>query len=201
MTEILRPGWGAPGDRRYLYAFGLDPGVTTGWAAFRIDWDLLLAQGFTDVVMGGRDPEVFAWEVGELTGSENGQVDQVLARYRGLWAEGVWNDGEDSDVLVGSYESFRLRMMGDDATLLAPVRLLAKLGYVGRALPFPVVQHAPRDAKDIVTDARLRRWGLWVPGGPDHMRDAVRQAVMVTRKMVEGPFRAAMLRRCQWISS
>ena len=104
-----------------------------------------------------------------------------------------------SDVLVGSYESFRLRMLGEDATLLAPVRLLAKLGYVGRTLPFPVVQHSPRDAKDIATDERLRRWGLYTPG-PDHVRDATRQVVMVTRKMVERNFRLSMLQRCRWLS-
>lgn len=198
MTAVLLPGWPEPGSRRYLYAFGLDPGVVTGWAALRICWESLLSLGFTDTVLLGRNPELFAWECGEITGEENSQVDQVLARYRGLWAEGVWDEGEGSDVLVGSYESFHLRMLGDDATLLSPVRLLAKLGYVGRALPFPVVQHSPSDAKDIATDERLRRWGVY-QAGPDHPRDATRQAVMVARKMVETRFREAILRRCRWI--
>src|SRR5687768_7628642 len=85
---VIAPGWEEPGSRRYLYAFGLDPGVVTGWATLRICWETLLDKGFTDTVLGGRDPQIFAWESGQILGEENGQVDMVLARYRGLWEEG-----------------------------------------------------------------------------------------------------------------
>lgn len=201
MTEppVFHPRWPpAVSDTRHLYVVGIDPGRETGWAVVRVDYLRLLEEGFTALALLQRDPDVFAWEVGSFLGSEPQIVDQIFALYRGVWEDGVWDEGGDSDVMVGSDESFTLRIFSADESLLSPVRILAMLRYAGRTLPFPRVQHSPSDAKRVVTDARLRHLGLYARG-PDHVRDAMRQAVLTARKMVERPFRLNILRHCEWL--
>lgn len=188
-----------PGDdRRYLYTLGVDPGGTTGWGLLRLDWEALLEVGFDELALAGRrNPAAYAMACGELRGSENGMVESVLEICRALWRTGVWEDA-DPDVAVVVWESFILRMYSADPALLSPVRLLAKWDYAMTVLPspfpFPQVRQSSSDAKRTVTDERLTRWGLWVPG-PDHRRDALRHAALVARRMVEPQFRRTIL---QW---
>lgn len=204
MTEeraVFRPRWPpAWSDVRHLYVVGIDPGRETGWAVVRVDLVALVQEGFTALALRARDPEVFAWACGSFLGSEPQIVDQVLALYRGVWEDGVWDRGADSDVMVGSDESFTLRIFSSDESLLSPVRILAMLRYAGRDLPFPRVQHSPSDAKRVVTDERLRYLGMYALG-PDHLRDATRQAVLTARKMVETHFRMTVMRHCAWLNA
>lgn len=199
---VLRPVWGeALRDVQRLYVVGYDPGVTTGWAVLRLDWERLLEEGFSALAMasgGGRDPDLLAWDCGVFTGAENGQADAMVGLLRGVWADGEFASGSSSDIIAVSSEDFILRMMSGDRDLLAPVRILAKFDYAARAVPIPRTRASPSDAKRVVTDDRLRRLNMWAPG-PEHPRDATRQAVLLARKLCEVPFRTQWLSACGWL--
>lgn len=184
-------------DVARVFVVGFDPGGTTGWCVLRMDWDVLVTRGFTELVLGGVNPDRFAWRVGEFLGSENHQVDMMMALLRGVWADGSFHLGEDSDACVVGVEDFILQMMSMDRSLLSPVRITAAFNYAGRALPMPRLLHSANDAKKVVTDDRLRRWGLW--SNATHTRDATRHAALVARKFVEKEWRSAMLARMGWL--
>lgn len=199
---VVAPGLGAAlRDVQRLYCVGYDPGVTTGWAVLRMDFEKLCSVGFAELAMasgGGRDPDLLAWDCGQITGSENYQTDVMVGLLRGCWVDGEFESGADSDVIAVSSESFILRLMNADPDLLAPVRMLAKFDYAAREVPIPRMKHSPSDAKNVVTDTRLRAMNLFAPGS-EHARDATRQAVLMARRMVEGPFRARWLAACPWL--
>lgn len=186
-------------DVRRLYVVGFDPGQATGWAVLRMDLDKLCGDGFTALALGGTDPDRFAWRAGEFRGSENHIVDMMMALVRGVWMEGDFGAGPDSDVVVLAVEDFILQMLSMERSLLSPVRITAAFGYAGRTLPMPRLFHSASDAKKVVTDERLRRWNLWSVG-PDHPRDATRHAVVVARKFVEPAWRERMLAACGWLA-
>lgn len=205
MTEgplVISPDLGEVGrDVQRLYVVGFDPGVTTGWAVLRLDFERLVAGGFAALALasgGGRDPDLLAWDSGCFTGSENGVADQMVGLLRGVWADGVFDQGPDSDVIGVGEESFILRMMNSDPDLLSPVRISAVFGYAARTVPIPRLRQSPSDAKRVVTDDRLHKMNLYRPG-PEHPRDALRHAVLLARKLCEETFRARWLSACSWL--
>ena len=70
-------------------------------------------------------------------------------------------------------EDFTLRRFGMDKNLLAPVRMASYLRALLRPEPMLEWHWRESSARNVITDARLRQWGLWVPGSA-HKRDAVR---------------------------
>jgi hypothetical protein len=186
-------------DVARVYVVGFDPGGATGWCVLRMDWEKLVGDGFTALVMGGVDPDRFAWRVGEFLGSENHQVDMMMALLRGVWGDGVFHVGSDSDAFAVGIEDFILQMLSMDRSLLSPVRITAAFNYAGRALPMPRLVHSASDAKKTVTDERLHRWGLWSTS--PHTRDATRHAALVARKFVEAEWRRGMLARMGWLQA
>ena len=188
-------------DVQRLYVVGYDPGVTTGWAVLRLDFEKLLGLGFAGLALasgGSRDPDLLGWDCGTFTGSENGQADLMVGLLRGVWADGVFDEGPESDVVAVSSEDFILRMLSADRDLLAPVRVLAKFDYAARSVPLPRTRASASDAKRVVTDERLRVMNLFAPGA-EHLRDATRQAVLLARKMCEPEFRRRWLAACSWL--
>ena len=196
---VVSPRWAPVGDpaRQRLYCVGYDPGDTTGWGVLRLDFAKLLELGFAGLALRG-GPDALAWDCGEFRASENHMADQMVGLLRGVWMDGEFGEGEDSDVLAVSVEDFILQMLSSDRSLLSPVRVTAAFNYARRAVPVPVTRFSASDAKKVVTDERLRAFNLFPPGSK-HERDALRQAVLVARKMVEAPFRARWLGACPWL--
>lgn len=197
---VLEPGWESYNrEVPRLYLVGFDPGVETGWAALRIDFEKLLGVGFSGVALGNPDPDVFAWRTGVFAGPENHIVDQMMALVRGVWLEADFTSVELSDVMGVAIERFDLRMLSMDASLLSPVRLTAAFRYAARDVPVPMTgAFSPSDTKRVITDTVLHKLNLWVPG-KDHRRDALRQAILLARKMLEPPYRARWLAACPWL--
>lgn len=188
-------------DAVRLYVIGFDPGVTTGWAVLRLHLDLLVELGFSALALrsgGGQDAEVLAWDAGEFTGPEAHQVDQMMGLVRGVWEDGVFDAGFESDLMGLAMEGFILRLMNSDPALLAPVRILAMFGYAARDVPVPRVVQSPSDAKSVVTDERLRKMNLYLPGS-DHRRDATRHAVLLARRLCEEQFRHRWRQASSWL--
>jgi len=97
---------------------------------------------------------------------------------------GEW-DVENSDQFTFTFvlENFSLRNESMDPSLLAPVRVNSI--FMDRLMMNESELRAwfqsPSDAKNSVTDDRLRRWGFWSIGSA-HERDAARHAILFLRR-------------------
>lgn len=195
-VAVHRVEWEVPPDEQVVYVLGIDPGITTGWCALRIPYVSLVRDGFRSTVFG---PGV-AFRVGEWKGPAPFQAEQCVALCRGIWAEGEWRLGADSDLFIVSIESFTLRVQSTDASLLAPVRVTEAIHTLTwRTLPAPVVQFTPSDAMTVMPDSRLHALNMYTPGRDDHQRDATRHAILTARKLGESGFRNTVLTRMAWL--
>lgn len=194
-SRILRPVQGNfDCQHSFIRVCAVDPGVTTGFVSvdLPVSWregDLyrLLssikdlgeraeksALGLSEIGTNG-GTEWYGCRSQELHGNESGQIDSM---------EGVilGKRGRYLPASVVVIEDFILRERTQSRQLLAPVRVSARLedrlhshGYKGE-----IVYQTPSDAKSIVTDERLKAWGLWHSGSP-HIRDAWRHLVKYLR--------------------
>jgi hypothetical protein len=71
-------------------------------------------------------------------------------------------------------------MQSRDYWLLEPVRFLAVLQDRLRGTGVRVETQMPGE-RDIISDERLKLWGLWKPG-PEHPRDAQKHALAFLRR-------------------
>jgi hypothetical protein len=184
-------------DVTRLYVVAFDPGQITGWAALRIE-EARLTDGITALALS-KDIDVFAWCTGDFVGPENHQVDMMMELLRDVWREGTFDSGPDSDVVAVAIEDFILRILQSDRALLSPVRVTAAFNYAGRDLPMPRAVQAVGDAKNIMTDERLRRLNLYEAGVSDHRRDALRHAVLLARKLSDPRALTAWRAGCAWL--
>lgn len=154
-----------------LQILGIDPGKTTGWC-----WMLVPRKCFY-----GRQPnEVLEWEYGEFHGPEDEQAIQI-ARMAVLLQGMDYKVGpavvvEDFDIMINNPTT--------NPEMLSPVRIAAKLKLLQRLKMMGdsrVVLQGRTDAKHIYSDDRLKLRGYYVEG-PDHVRDAIRQALMALRR-------------------
>lgn len=178
-----------------LIVLSFDPGMTTGWALHRLDHDVLVSSGFTEAVWSSRS----GFALGQLTGGEDEQVDEMVELTRYAYSLGVYDPEESArisgappDVFVVVMEDFVPRFLEQDRSFLAPVRLFSKYERElyrirkdsGVCLPY--VKQSASDAKNTVTDARLSRWNLYRPG-MSHARDAQRHGILAARKYASTP--------------
>lgn len=184
-------GLGGLGGRLIVCAF--DPGVTTGWSWHSAAKESLLRKGTAltlremrpDVELETLDPDVaemdLGMEKGQITGPEDDQVDQMMVLMRRCWsAYSVDPSAGDSFAVVT--EDFILRRPEMDRSLLAPVRLNAKLERDMRGAGLRLWVQSPSDAKNVCTDARLRTWNVYDPGSGAHARDAQRHGILFLRR-------------------
>jgi hypothetical protein len=184
-----------------IVVMAYDPGETTGWSAWRSPVGTLLRMGTRKAITRSK------WGLGQLErivsgngSSGNGSsgdsfstsaydrdsemVDRMLSVGRWAYEEFVY----EGDEFVVVLESFTLRMMSMDSNLLAPVRINSifrdRMRTAGS--PYPVFMQSPSDAKNVVTDARLKEWGVYEPGR-EHGRDAQRHAILFLRRFASTP--------------
>lgn len=161
--EAFDPG---PG----LVVVWADPGVTTGWAVVRVPVRALLTLGQVGSV------RYTWWRTGQFRhGRTSASVTSYVALCRAAWERA----GEDDVVVIGC-EDFSLQMLSTDRALLEPVRFLAVLMDRLEVGGVTVETQMPGE-RSIITDARLKLWGLWVPA-QDHGRDALRHALVFLRR-------------------
>lgn len=184
------------GDEKNLVLLSLDPGETTGWSAMRVPVAALRQRG------AARTLQRCWWAHGTIqrsgigTGSmaqavsDSRHVTNIFGLMDRVFEEFVHtaDDGEGGldvfDEFVLVMENFKLRMMSMDENLLAPVRIKERLLdrlWVARS-PLPVFLQAPSDAKKIVSDERLRTWGMYRSNSGPHARDADRHAILFLRR-------------------
>lgn len=168
-----------------LLVLSFDPGVTTGWAVHRLDLKVLMASGFQEALRSAAS----GYALGELRGqTENEMVDEMVAMTRSVFTLGDYAAGDHFAIVM---EDFILRRSESDRSLLAPVRVFSKYEYALDVLTrgkvaLPYVKQSASDAKTIVTDDRLIRWGVYRPGSV-HARDAQRHGILFSRKVASNP--------------
>lgn len=189
----------ASGGRLIVCAF--DPGETTGWSWHCAAKESLLRKGTAaslremrpDVELKTLDASVRDLDLGMERGqfgkgdglSEDGQVDRMMELIRGAW--GAYDVEEGLDTFAVVAEDFILRMLSMDRNLLTPVRLNAKLERDMRGVGFRLHLQSPSDAKQAVTDARLKLWNVYDRGSGVHARDAQRHGILFLRRWSSQP--------------
>lgn len=172
----------------YLWSLAFDPGVTTGWCVYRVPRQRLLTEGFLEAMRPGHGG---GWNAGEFTGGDDWSVDMMLDVTRAVYAE-VDEDAEDEWVIL--VEDFVVRMIDMKRSFLSPVRLSAGYRRDMRAAPVHIEERLSSDAMNVVTDGRLRDWGMYRPGSV-HARDAQRHAIMMCRRYSSEPHFRELVRR------
>lgn len=188
-------GLGGVGGRLVVCSF--DPGEDTGWAWHCASKDSLLQKGTKetlremrpDVELESLPPDVAALDLGMEHGwigkgmghSEDDQVDRMvdLARRCSAAYQVDFSKGDSFAIVT---EDFILRESTMDRNLLAPVRLNAKLERDLRGIGMRFWLQSPSDAKNVVTDARLRLWNVYDAHSGKHARDAQRHGILFMRR-------------------
>ena len=174
-------------DGGYYWSLAFDPGVTTGWAVFRTPRLKLVSDGFLEALRPGQGS---GWNAGEFTGDEESQVDLMVEIARTVYRSVDEEAGDEWSIIV---EGFVVRMISMKRSFLSPVRLAAKFKREMRQAPVLIEEPFSSDAMNIVTDGRLRDWNLYRPGS-DHVRDAMRHAIMMQRRYSSEPQFRGMVR-------
>lgn len=185
--EMTREEWWAKrlAEKGPWQVLAIDPGGTTGWAV-----------------------------VEERKGADNNCAVIASGQLTGLEKPGQWDDPHTPDEISASELAMvrRLRshitkeikvMVIEDFILvpnpkttarsgLSPVRITARIQQMLADDPVgstrPLFFQSASMAKSTVTDERMRRWGIWVPGAP-HANDAIRHGVTFMRRKAAGEIR------------
>lgn len=185
-----------------LVVFAVDPGITTGWSALKVPVLLLPVLGVARTLVrcrhahgqigrsGARAPSRAG---GAYDSTDPAHVTEVLGQARSIYddwcmyeepnSKGNLRLVEDEDVrFAWAVEGFDLRMQSKDPSLLAPVRvantIMDRLDGSGQRVFF----QSASDAKNIVTDTRLKSWMMYDRSSGAHARDADRHAITFVRR-------------------
>lgn len=162
---------------RALVTVWADPGDNTGWSIHRAPIDLLLREGQVGAMRQVK------WSTGQFnTGSTSANVDRFLDLCRAAYEQIL----DEDDVFAIGSESFTLRMLSTEPSLLEPVRFNAVLDDRLRGTGMWAERQSPSEAKNTVTDQRLKLWGVHKPGA-DHARDAQRHGLLFLRRFAADP--------------
>lgn len=197
-----------------MTVLAFDMGVTVGWSWFSLSQATLLEVGEKRLSTGRRlrSGERACGEIDGAGGNglggrrpsspwvarDNTAASRCIDKIRDVWVEAEVD--EDLDVFIVVVEDFILRTSDSARHTLSPVRLNAILEWELRDTGIQIVKNSASDAKSVVTDARLKGWGLYDEtasgfGGREHARDATRHAVLTVRKWSgDQRFRAGLVR-------
>ena len=195
LVEIVRT---AERQRGRVIVVAFDPGDTTGWSSHSAPKDLLMGGGTRATLCSMRramdgdglyGSENIGWRLGQFGVGEgldeDQQTDRMIETCRMAW--GVWEVDESTDTFFVVLEDFILRRNEMSRSLLSPVRLIAKFEYAFRRKGIYVCRQSPGDAKNVVTDARLRSWNVYQASSGVHARDAQRHGILALRRWGSQP--------------
>lgn len=183
LVPVPNPAWHS--------LFVIDPGVWTGWCWIGFSELDMLDYSAHELLKDSSEAMYPMCLMGQMDASDENSAVHALVSYVIKGQQRVTDVAERTHgsarvVTHVASEDFVIRERTKDRSLLSPVRLNAKLSYALEDLGYPFDEtQTPSDAKKTVTNERLQRWGLWVPGMP-HQMDAVRHTILYMRRMV-GP--------------
>jgi hypothetical protein len=161
----------------------LDPGGTTGWSLISVHPEALTNPHASIL------ENIFVHQHGQVDcGSHRGNLGTSL--HSGISTDGEFSGVYDLVKFIEGWpcaavviEDFVLRQMRMDRELLSPVRITSAIGYQLWRKGRDYHSQSPADAKNVCSDERLKRWGMYDPqGGLQHARDADRHALLFLRK-------------------
>ena len=157
-----------------------DPGETTGWSRMWVGTEYLADK--SDV----HQPHEM------LHGHDHGQINGPVVEQAAAMMALVNEASPNPNRVCVVVEDFILRRHTKGRELLSPVRITAMLEVLLRQHSMPKFQlQQPAEAKNVVTDERLKMWGLYESKGAlRHARDADRHALLWLRKCKENYGRA-----------
>lgn len=186
-----------PYEGKVLVIFAVDPGVTTGWSCLKVPVGLLSDGGVARTLVRCRwqhgqiyrstEPPppslIFGSGGGSFDRGDSRHVDTILEVGRMMY-ERFMDDEDEDHVFAFVWETFSLRMMGMDPSLLAPVRLTSIFTdrLIQGEVAVPVFLQQPSEALGVISDVRLKRWGMYDPSSGRHARDADRHAITFLRR-------------------
>lgn len=141
-----------------MLIMAVDPGGTTGVAVCEV------GRGVSHYLVA-KEHEAGRLRLEQLEGGWKFQCHMLLAMCEQLRPDAV------------VIESFQLRTK---LAQLSPVQIGSVLDFELGKLHMPVEWQTPSE-RSVMTDARLRGWGLWTPGKP-HQMDALRHLLVFARK-------------------
>jgi hypothetical protein len=157
-----------------IHVIGIDPGYTTGYCRITVP---------RKCFYGNQPSEILDWKYGEFHGPEDEQAIQIAKG--AVVLQGM--DYKVGPAIVIEDFDLMIKNPTTDSELLSPVRIAAKVQLLSRlnmAGDSRVVLQGRTDAKNTFNDERLKAHGYYVPG-PDHVRDAIRQALMALRRAAQ----------------
>lgn len=177
-------------ERGRLVLVCFDPGETTGYGRFSLSNRILLSSGVTAALReANRDGRIQFNQFGlrgdpGLQMNEEASASHMALLTRIAWVEEIHDPSVDSFVVV--IEDFILFREERSRSLLAPVRVTARYEQEMKGSRVRIAKQSSSDAKNVVTDARLRRWDMWndTEGGAigTHSRDALRHGILFARR-------------------
>lgn len=161
-----------------LYTYGQIGEGGIPWAAPTTEWDTRPTRGAAGAraLADGRDPD--APDGGEYR-AEHEQIAAITDMV----------DAWPTAAVIR--EDFILRTQNKSRDTLSPVRLGFGIDHLLWERGRWSFTQQPSMAKGTATDARLKEWGLYRPGG-EHARDATRHAITFARRVKGSPM---LLRR------
>lgn len=189
-------------SRERAMVFAIDPGETTGWAAAVVDLyrnesagieeakaEGLWFSGQVETIRKAREPNHETWADEDVQVSA--ELGETLAAMKVAKLVRQFRDKVSQRSIHGPvevvFEDFILRERTKNRNLLSPVRMTSAITTALEFTPGDYqleVMQSPSNAKTTMTDDRLRRLGLWLPGQP-HARDATRHLVLYMRRRKE----------------
>lgn len=187
-------------DQEVLTIFAIDPGGSTGWSGLKVPVRLLSSLGVARTLVRCRHRHGTVRRSGgpKVLGggavydkSDSPHVTDILDTARGLYQEfmgwededGEWVEDPDAQFCF-VMEGFDLREQSMDPGMLSPIRvgsiLMDRLDQIGNTNR--VFFQSASDAKNVVNDERLKRWGFYDRESGPHARDADRHAILMLRR-------------------
>lgn len=180
--------------------FTIDPGETTGWAWACIGRRELEKHGHVEALEQAakhrsgalaHDTRFMCGEIPLRTSGRLTAVERELNQAKDITIQMEvcgnmalrTSGGKVQGITDCIFEDFILRERTKDRNLLSPVRCTAYVRALLWQSSFNIKvfkTYSPSDAKNVVTDKRLRSWGFWQRGST-HARDAVRHLLLHLR--------------------
>lgn len=162
-----------------------DPGRTTGVASLIVSRRQLLVDGWLRTLEASIGRGWLATCEVDCRNEAEGAVECVSVALAAAESASRASSGRVDAVTHFVMESFTPREKTKDESLLAPVRIANRVEQeLTHRMPIEVLYQSPSEAKSVVTDDRLRRWGLWQVGST-HRRDACRHMALRLRIIAE----------------
>jgi hypothetical protein len=162
-----------------LVVCAFDPGIRSGWAWFDFDRIEMCTLGTARGLKGAET------NLGQFDSSkgERYAVGQMVELTRRCWE---WADiDEECDTFIVTIENFTLSptLVSTSPELLSPVRMTAR--YLDRLETSGIAiwtRSSASEAKNTVTDQRLKLWNQYSSSSGEHARDAQRHGILIARK-------------------